>query len=127
MRHPELQFIKAKELLYQYTFTFPQVLLPHLVMNLTTDAERETLGINGFCLQSDSLSKEEWSAPLSQGSSSWVSISRTVATISVVLEQGGQDLHYPMATFPPCHKTWLWSILDIHRDLVEKLKIDADD
>ncbi|MEO6958927.1 MAG: hypothetical protein ABI228_04105 [Burkholderiaceae bacterium] len=96
-------------------------------MNLTTSAEREALAANGFCLQSDSSSEEKWSAALSQGSSSWVSVTRTAATISVALAQGDRDLHYPMATFPPSHKTWLWSILDIHRDIVNTLKMDTDD
>jgi hypothetical protein len=96
-------------------------------MNLTTAAEREALATNGFYLRLDSLSEEEWSASLSQGSSSWVSVTRTVATISVGLEQGAGDLRYPMATFPPSHKTWLWSILDIHRDIVDTLKMDTDD
>lgn len=96
-------------------------------MNLTTVAEREALATNGFCLESDSLSEEEWSASLSQGSSSWVSITRTVATISVALQQQAGDLRYPMATFPPSHKTWLWSVLDVHRDIVDTLKMDTDD
>lgn len=96
-------------------------------MNLTTSAEREVLATNGFYLQSDSSSEEKWSAALPQGSSSWVSVTRTVATISVALEQGAQDFRYPMATFPPSHKTWLWSILDIHRDIVDTLKMDTDD
>lgn len=95
-------------------------------MNLTTTAEREALATNGFCLQSDSLSEEEWSASLSQGSSAWVSVTRTVATISVALQEAG-DFRYPMATFPPSHKTWLWSVLEIHRDIVDTLQMDTND
>ena len=85
------------------------------------------LSTYGFCLQSDSLNEEEWSASLPQGTSSWVSVTRTVATISIVIEGGVEDIRYPMATFPPSHKTWLWSVLNIHKDVADTLKLHTDE
>ena len=126
LRLVELHFKEVNDQLCQYNAAI--VLYSSLAfMNITTRAEREALATNGFYLHSDSSSEEKWSAALSQGSSSWVSITRTAATISVAMEQGAREFHYPMATFPPSHKTWLWSVLDIHRDIVDTMKLNTDD